>query len=68
MERLQDSYLRLNAIQKLKGRVSYFQDFRKELRLDVRNIRLQQPKADEYRTAFQEDDPDDDEEEFIATV
>jgi CRP-like cAMP-binding protein len=40
MLRLQDSYTRLTAVQRLKARISYFQDFRKELRLDVRNIRL----------------------------
>eukprot|EP01052_Picozoa_sp_SAG31_P024735 SAG31_NODE_2124_length_6401_cov_2.039829_3_plen_879_part_00 len=44
MDRLFDSYTRLNQIKKLQGRVSYFQDYRAELRLDVRNIRLRGPK------------------------
>lgn len=64
MDRLFDSYKRLNTIKKLQGRVTYFQNFRSELRLDVRNIRLRDPRRDEsgaadFSTGFQEDDPDD---------
>ena len=38
MDRLADSYQRLNAVRRLEGRVGYFHEFRKELRLDVRNL------------------------------
>ena len=44
----------------------YFHEFRKELRLDVRNLRLNAPKPEDYRSFIDErndelleDDPDD---------
>jgi CRP-like cAMP-binding protein len=50
MDRLADSYQRLNAVRRLEGRVGYFHEFRKELRLDVRNLRLNAPKPEDYRS------------------
>ena len=38
MDRLADSYMRLNAVRRLEGRVGYFHEFRRELRLDVRYV------------------------------
>lgn len=59
MDRLFESYTRLNAAQKLQGRVQYFVDHRQDLRLDVKNIRLQAPKPADYSTGFLEDDIED---------
>ena len=50
MDRLADSYQRINAVRRLEGRIGYFHEFRKELRLDVRNLRLNAPKPEDYRT------------------
>ena len=47
---------RLNAARKLQGRVQYFVDYREEMRLDVRNIRLLAPKPHDYQTGFQQED------------
>jgi Ca2+-binding EF-hand superfamily protein/CRP-like cAMP-binding protein len=56
MDRLGDSYQRLNAVRRLEGRVGYFHEFRKELRLDVRNLRLNAPKPEDYKTFIDERD------------
>ena len=50
MDRLADSYQRLKAVRRLEGRVGYFHEYRKELRLDVRNVRLNAPKPEDYRS------------------
>ena len=64
MARLEDSYTRLNMVKKMKARCQYFFDFRQELRLDARNIRLCGPQPGDYKKAFadagfQEDDVDE---------
>jgi hypothetical protein len=61
MDRLADSYQRLNAVRRLEGRVGYFHEFRKELRLDVRNLRLNAPRPDDYKSFI--DEREDDEED-----
>ena len=59
MDRLADSYQRLNAVRRLEGRVGYFHEFQKELRLDVRNWRLNAPKPEDYRSFIDERDAED---------
>ena len=56
MDRLADSYQRLNAVRRLEGRVGYFHEYQKELRLDVRNLRLNAPKPEDYRSFIDERD------------
>merc|ERR1712146_18781 len=63
MDRLADSYQRLNAVRRLEGRVGYFHEFRKELRLDVRNLRLNAPKPQDYRSFIDEREEEKEEEE-----
>jgi CRP-like cAMP-binding protein len=39
MERLFDTYKRINAIKRVEQRVDYFRQYRSEMRLDVQNLR-----------------------------
>jgi CRP-like cAMP-binding protein len=56
MERLFDTYKRINAIKRVEQRLDYFRQYRGDMRLDVQNMR--RLPASGRAAEFVEDDPD----------